>query len=254
MVQRLKLHRRVLISAIITVLVVASLGAAFAYQQALINKQATTTKLSVTLSTNQTSIFQGNSTKIPIEVSLTGNSENFTLTSAVNSSKVNCSFDRANGSSSFNSTLTVNVDDSAQGGNYSVTVKASSTSVSTNTSCLITVLVRNVTVSGKVNLSAGWTEITSLIFEDTRTNEKVTIQAKSRLTTFVPKNMGFYNITDHIFRVTLKNQDSYSVTATFTFGVMNIFSGSDVIGNLTVSTPARGNVMTGQEFTLTSRG
>ena len=98
------------------------------------------------------------------------------------------------------------------------------------------------------------TEITSLIFEDTRTHEKVMIDAKTRLTTFVPKNMGFYNVTDHIFRVTLKNQDSYSVTATFTFGVFNIFSDSDVIGNLTVSTPAGGNVMTGQEFTLTSRG
>ncbi len=249
-------YRRVLIvAAIIVVLVVASIGALIVYDQS----KPTQTQLGITISTNQTSILQGNSTKIPINISLTGNPEKVDLTSIVNSSKINCYIDPANGSSSFNSTLTVNVDDSVQGGNYYVTVKASSPTTSANASCIITVLSRNITASGQVNLmpgnlaSEGWNvQITSLMFQDTRTNENVTIEPKSNVI-FIPKNLDFYNMTDQTFRVTLKNQDFYYVTANYAFGIVNFFpfSGSVVIGNLTVSTPAGNNMMPGQDFTVT---
>jgi hypothetical protein len=224
--------RRVAIAAIIVVLVIASVGAVIAYQQ------VTTTKLSVTISTNQI-VYQGNSTKIPITMKLTGNPENVDLTSVVNSSEIKCSFDRANGSSSFDTKLTVNVDDSAQGGNYSVTVKASSPTTSANASCIIMVLSRNVTVSGKINIASSiWDmQLDSLIFENTRTDEKVTIKPQ---------------IKDETFTVTLKNQDFYYVTANYSFGVLDFlpFSRSIIIGNLTVSSPAGSNMMPGQDCTL----
>ena len=242
MIQKPTLHRRVLIAAIIAVLVIAFVGGVIVY------KQVTTTKLSVTISSNQTSILQGNSAKIPVKISLTGNPENVELTSAVNSSKINCFFDRTNGSSSFDNTLTVNVDDSAQGGNYSVTVRASSSTTSANASCTITVLTRNVTVSGKINIAPStvadfshnrlWdVQLDSLIFEDKRTGENVTIKPQ---------------INDETFTLTLKNQDFYYVTANYSFGVLDFlpFSRSVVIGNLTVSTPAGSNMMPPQDFTL----
>jgi hypothetical protein len=241
MIQKLTLRKWILITGIIAILVVAFVGAAIVY------KQMTTTKLSVTISSNQTSILQGNSAKIPVTISLTGNPENIELTSAVNSSKINCFFDRTNGSSSFDNTLTVNVDDSAQGGNYSVTVSASSATTSANASCIITVLARNVTVSGKINIH--WTVWTmrfdSLMFEDSRTGEKVTVP--------ISKEIYEGNVN---FTVDLKNQDFYNVTANYYFGieVFYPFGRSDVIGNLTVSTPDGSNMMPGQDFTLTPGG
>jgi hypothetical protein len=241
MIQKLTLRKWILITGIIAILVVAFVGAAIVY------KQMTTTKLSVTISSNQTSILQGNSAKIPVTISLTGNPENIELTSAVNSSKINCFFDRTNGSSSFDNTLTVNVNDSAQGGNYSVTVSASSSTTSANASCIITVLARNVTVSGKINIH--WTVWTmrfdSLMFEDSRTGEKVTVP--------ISKEIYEGNVN---FTVDLKNQDFYNVTANYYFGieVFYPFGRSDVIGNLTVSTPDGSNMMPGQDFTLTPGG
>jgi hypothetical protein len=225
--------RRFAIGAIIVVLVVASIGAAIVYNQ------VTATKLNVIISTNEINMLQGNSAKIPIRISLTGNPEKITLTSIVNASKINCYFDPATGSSSFNTKLTVNVDDSAQGGNYSVTVKASSSTTSANASCIIMVLSRNVTVSGKINIASSiWDmQLDSLIFENTRTDEKVTIKPQ---------------IKDETFTLTLKNQDFYYVTANYSFGVLDFlpFSRSIIIGNLTVSTPAGSNMMPGQDFTL----
>ena len=263
MTQKQIQYRRVLIvAAIIVVLVVAFIGASIVYNKLPHNQLTTQTQLGVTISTNQTSILQGTSIKIPINISLTGNPENVDLTSIVNSSKINCYFDPANGSSSFNTTLTVNVDDSAQGGNYSVTLKASSPTTAANASSIITVLSRNIIVSGHVNLmpdklnSEGWNvQITSLMFEDTRTNENVTIEPKDHVI-FIPKNLNFYNMTDQTFRVTLKNQDFYNVTANYAFGIVDFFpfSGSVAVGNLTVSAPAGSNMMPAQDFTVTPEG
>ena len=210
MIQKLTLRKWILITGIIAILVVAFVGAAIVY------KQMTTTKLSVTISSNQTSILQGNSAKIPVKISITGNPENYELTSAVNSSRINCFFDRTNGSSSFDNTLTVNVDDSVQGGNYSVTVKASSSSTSANASCIITVLARNITVSGKINVgSSVWAVwLDSLTFEDARTGENITTKLNNPFDS--PSN-GSYNDS---FKITLKNQEYYDVVSNYTFGVL----------------------------------
>ena len=238
--------RRVAIAAIIVVLVVASIGAVIVYNQ------VTATKLQVSISTNQTSILQGNSTKIPVGISLTGNPENVELTSAVNSSKINCFFDRTNGSSSFDNTLTVNVDDSAPGGNYSLTIKASSSTTMANASCIITVLARNVTVSGKINVGSSVWDVwlDSLMFEDARTGENVTTKLNNPF--YSPGN-GSYN---DAFKVTLKNQEYYDVVSNYEFGTLDFFpfSSSNLIGNLTVSAPAGSNMMPGQDFTLTPGG
>ena len=122
-----------LVSIIVVVLIASTIGAVIIYNQ------FTTTRINLRLSTNQTDVLQGSSVKIPIKISLTGNPENVELTSVVNSSKINCYIDPANGSSSFNSTLAVNVDDSAQGGNYSVTLKTSSPTITANASWIIMV-------------------------------------------------------------------------------------------------------------------
>lgn len=243
MIKKPTLHRRVLVAGIIAVLVVAFVGAVIVYEQ------VTTTKLSVTISSNQTSILQGNSAKIPVKISLTGNPENVELTSVVNSSKINCFFDRTNGSSSFDNTLTVTVDDSAQGGNYSLNIKASSSTTMANASCIITVLARNVTVSGKINVGSSIWDVwlDSLIFEEIRTGENVTTKLNN--SPYSPGN-GSYN---DAFKVTLKNQEYYNVVLNYEFGTLDFFpfSSSDLIGNLTVSEPAGSNMMSGQDFTLT---
>jgi hypothetical protein len=101
------------------------------------------------------------------------------------------------------------------------------------------VLSRNVTVSGKINIASSiWDmQLDSLIFENTRTDEKVTIKPQ---------------IKDETFTLTLKNHDFYYVTANYSFGVLDFlpFSRSIIIGNLTVSSPAGSNMMPGQDFTL----
>jgi hypothetical protein len=242
-------RRNIFIAAIVIIVLVIS--SIFALIE---NNPLTTTRISLSLSTNQTDILQGNSTKIPIKISLTGNPEKNTLTSIVNASKINCDFDPANSSSSFNTTLTINVDDSAQGGNYSVTVKATSPVATANASCIITVLTRNVTVSGKINIaSSNWSVwLDSLTFKDVRTGEN--IKTKLNGSFYSPDNSSqiTFRYTD-TFAITLRNKDFYYVEANYEFGVLDFFpfSNSELIGNLTVSTPAGNNMMPYQDFTLT---
>ena len=246
MVQTSTQRRNILIASIIVVgLLVSTVGGVILYNQ------LATTRISLSLTTNQTSILQGNSTKIPITISLKGNPAKVDLASEVNSTKIKCYFDPANSSSSFNSTLTVNVDDSAQGGNYALTIKASSPTTTANALCIITVLTRDVTVSGKINIvSTKWAvpQVDYLTFENTRTGEKVM---------WVPQieRIGPYgSIFDNNFSLTLRNQDFYYVTASYSRWTIGgeISSRSDVIGNLTVFSTARSNMMPGQDFLLTA--
>ena len=76
--------RRVAIAAIVVVLVIASVGAVIVYNR------VTATKLNVSISMNEASILQGNSTKIPISIKLTGNPEKIDVDKRINSSKINC--------------------------------------------------------------------------------------------------------------------------------------------------------------------
>ena len=115
-------------------------------------------------------------------------------------------------------------------------------------------LSRNVTVSGKIiEASSHWDIwLDSLTFEDIRTDENVTTKLNGSF--YSPDNGSYvtHGYTDS-FTVTLKNQASYCVMANYEFGVLDFlpFSSSDLIGNLTVSTPAGSNIMSGQDFTLT---
>ncbi len=242
-------RKNIMIAAIIVViLVVSSVGAVMVYNQ------LTTTRISLSLLTNQTQVIQGSSTQIQVNVDSKGNPENTTLIAIPNSTSIHCSFSPASGKSSFNSMLTVDVDDSVRGGNYSVTIKASSPTATANVSCILTVLSRNITVSGKIiEVSSHWDIwLDSLMFEDARTDQNVTTKLNGSL--YSPDNGSnvTHGYTD-AFTVTLKNQESYRVVANYWFGVLDFlpFSSSELIGNLTVSTPAASDIMSGQDFTLT---
>jgi hypothetical protein len=226
-------------SIIIAVLVASSIGTVIIYNQ------LTTTRISLSLSTNQTSILQGSSSQIQVNVESKGNPENTALTANSNSSSIQCSFTPATGKSSFTSTLKINVPDSVPTGNYSLTVKASGSTTMANASCMISVLGKNVTVSGGIQVFSSWAvNIDSLQFKDIRTNAIFTVAY-----TYGQNGENGYSIV-------LRNDETYNVTVNFHYGVLDFtpFSASIYLGNLTVYAPAGSNVMQGQDFTLNYAG
>jgi len=215
------------------VLVVSSIGAA------IIINQLTVTRISLSLSTNQTEVIQGSSSQIQVNVDSKGTPENTTLIANLNSSSIQCSFAPATGKSSFNSTLTINVSDSTPSGNYSLTVKISSDTTISNASCIISVLNKNVTVSGIIGVTSPYAvSIDSLQFKDLQTDAVYTIA--------FPSTAGYASD----YSIVLRNEETYNVTVNFNYGLPNFtpFSASGFIGNLTVNAPAESNTMQGQDF------
>jgi hypothetical protein len=93
---------------VIVVLVISSIIALIEYNQ------LTTTRINLSLSTNQTNVIQGSNSQIQVYVTSIGNAENVTLSSNVGLSSINCTFEPAFGESNFTSTLTYAVPDSLQ--------------------------------------------------------------------------------------------------------------------------------------------
>jgi len=231
-------RRKILIASIvIIVLVISSIGAVIIYNQ------LTATRIKLSLSTNETSILQGSSSQIQVNVKSKGHPENATLTASLNSSAIQFSFSPATGRSSFNSTLTINVPDSTPTTNYSLTVTALGDGAMANASCIISVLSRNVSVSGTISiaLEAPFIGIDSLQFQD--------IQTKADYAATLSQT-GNENESDYC--VILKNQDVYNVIVSFRYALTSIpppsFASGNV-GNVTVYAPVGNSTITGLNFT-----
>jgi hypothetical protein len=231
-------RRNILITAIIiVVLVVSSVTAVIIYNQ------LATTRISLSLSTNQTSTLQGSSSQIQVNVESKGHPEKTTLTASLNSSSIQCSFSPATGKSSFNSTLMINVPDSTPTANYSLTVIASGDGAMANASCIISVPSQNVTVSGTISiaLEAPFISIDSLQFQG--------IQTKAVYAATLSQT-GNENESD--YSVILKNQDVYNVIVSFRYALTSIpppsFASGNV-GNVTVYVPVGNSTITGLNFT-----
>ena len=242
-----KKQRNIIIaSIIIVVLVVSSIGAVIIYNQ------LTATRISLSLSTNQTEVIQGSSSQIQVNVDLKGNPENTTLTAMPNLTSINCSFAPATGSSSFNSTLTINVPDSTPTGNYSLIVGAASSDTTiANASCIVSVEGKNVTVSGQIHVTSNVSlDVDSLQFEDTRT-----MAIYSVIPSFAYYG-GEYTNNFYSYTIVLSNEETYNVTVNFHWGVadFNPFAESGSMGNLTVFAPAGSDTMQGQDFSYAHLG
>ncbi len=237
-----KKQRNIIIaSVILVVLVVSSIGAVIIYNQ------LTTTRISLSLSTNQTEVIQGNSSQIQVNIDSKGNPENTTLTAMLNSTSMQYSFAPATGSSSFNSTLTINAPDSTPSGNYSLTVKITSDTTISNASCIISVLNKNVTVTGQIVVTSPYAvSMDSLQFKDTRTMVIYTV-----VPYFEDSNYSYYS-----YSIALKNEETYNVTVNFNYGLPEFypFSASGFMGNLTVYAPAGSDTMQEQDFSYAHLG
>ena len=218
-------------------IVVSAIGAV------IIHNQLTITRISLSLSTNQTSILQGSNSQIQVNVESKGHPEKTALTASLNSSTIQCSFSPVTGMSSFNSTLTIKVPDSTPTANYSLTVIASGDAAVANASCIISVLSQNVTVSGTISivLEAPFISIDSLQFQN--------IQTKAVYAATL-SNTGNENESD--YNVILKNQDVYNVIVSFRYALTSIpppsFASGNV-GNVTVYVPVGNSTITGLNFT-----
>ena len=164
-------RRNILIaSTIIIGLAISSIGAVIIYNQ------LSTTRISISLSTNRINILQGQNSQIQVKVALSGNPENMTLNSKINSTDIKAEFDPSIGKSSFTSTLIIDVPDYTPTGNYSMSITASDNKEFANTSCVISVLNANVTVSGRIQVAfSGYEEINSLQFQDLQTKAVYTV-------------------------------------------------------------------------------
>jgi len=230
------------------VLVISSIGAVIIYNQ------LTNTRISLSISTNLTSILQGSNSQIQVNVESKGHPEKTTLTANLNSSFIQCSFTPATGKSSFNSTLTINVPDSTPTANYSLTVIASGDAAVANASCIISVLSENVKVSGEIRLGFPTSVfIDSLQFKDTRTMATYTATFEEgglSATTFEESGLNEAN-----YSIVLKNEETYNVSVNFDYGgfynfyyeppTLTPYSVTSFIGNITVYVSAGNSTITG---------
>jgi hypothetical protein len=226
----------IIASAVIGVLLVCSVFALIEYNQ------LTSTRISLSLSKNQINVLQGSSSQIQVDVDSKGNPENATLTALLNSTSIQCSFAPATGKSSFISTITINVPDSTPSENYSLTVKASGDTSMAHSSCMISVLSKNVTVSGKIQVTSPYAvNVDSLQFKDTRTMAIYTVNPS-----FEDGNDSYYS-----YNIILNNEETYNITVNFQYGLPSFtpFSANGFMGNLTVFAPAERDTMQNQDFT-----
>ena len=232
-------HKNILKAAIIiAVIVVSSIGTVIIYNQ------LTATRISLSLSTNQIKVIQGNSSQIKVSIDSKGNPENITLTAILNSSSIQYSFMPAISRSSFNTTLTIEVPDSTQTGNYSLAIEASGDTTMAEAFCTISVLSANVTVSGNVRMDYAFAGgyLTSIQFEDNQTRAVYVV------------NFPFISITSpsRDYSIVLQNEHTYNVTINFYEGVGNIQSPYIYqAGTFHVYAPAGSNSITNQNFNRT---
>lgn len=186
---------------------------------------------------NQTEVIQGSNSQIQVYVTSIGKAENVTLSSNVNSSGINCTFEPNFAESNFTSTLTYTVPDSTPTGEYPVTITASSDGQETNVSSVLSVLSNAgaITVSGKAGSNAlSEPFLSSLIgiqFTDTQTGTKTSFDFH-----FPPpptlNPFGTYSVI-------LMNEHTYNVTISYYIGptANNMTPKVDYIGNFTVQAP-----------------
>jgi len=212
-------------------------------------------QLDVTVSINQTNVYQGGSLQAEVNVKSNGKPENVTLSYSADSSGIDCSFKPAMGTSNFTSTITMNVPDSTPSGNYSITVTASAGGAKENSSSYaISVLGANelsptVTVSGTVEvgipLLGFGIRLNAIVFVDTQTNSTTF----ANLPTTYP--YGNQNPASGTYSVILENEHTYNVTVSVFLGPNNEESAPETFkASLYVYAPAGNTTMPGQDFFL----
>jgi hypothetical protein len=230
----------IIASIVIVVLVISSICALIEFNQ------LTTTRINLSLSTNQTNVIQGSNSQIQVEVTSIGKAENITLSSNVGLNSINCTFEPTTGKSNFTSTLTMNVPDSTPTGNYPVTIIASSDGQAVNASSVLSVLSANVTVSGKaasgnaqiynnsgyLHLVVGVSSLIGIQFTDIQTGTKTSFSFS-----FTPPLSSTNAIG--VYSVTLMNEHTYNVTISYYWGpsFSNVSQFTDDISNFTVYAP-----------------
>lgn len=215
------------------VLLVSAIAAYAIFHQPTAGQTAT--KLSLTVSMNQTDVIQGSNSQIQVKVTSIGKPENVTLSSNVGLSSINCTFEPAFGESNFTSTLIYAVPDSTPTGKYPVTIIASSDGQETNVSSVLSVLSNAgaITVSGKANsnaLTIGGSRLIGIQFTDIQTGAETSFSFTSQPSA----NSGI-----GVYSVILMNEHTYNVSISYYwgFGIHNIPQ-TDDIGNFTVHVPA----------------
>ena len=158
MTQTVGIRRTIIITSIVVMILLISLVAALIEhnQSATTRIQSATTRINLYLVDNPTDMLQGSSSHFIVLVASIGKAENITLSSNVGLSGINCTFEPTIGTSNFTSTVTLNVPDSTQTGNYTVTVIASGDGQEANVSSVLSVLSANliagdIVVSGRAN-------------------------------------------------------------------------------------------------------
>lgn len=221
----------IIASIVIVVLVISSIIALVGYNQ------LTTTRINLSLSTNQTDVIQGTNSKIQIEVTSNGKAENITLSCNVGLSSINCTFEPSIGISNFSSTLTVNVPDSTATGNYSLTVTASSDGKIETATYFVSVISANVTVSGTVeagNFAAFNVSLNQIQFVDIQTGATTTAGFQSSYSPTPITSRGTYSAI-------LQNEHTYHASVSVSFGPSGRFTFD--CGNVYVYAPPGNRTM-----------
>jgi hypothetical protein len=198
----------------------------------------TPTQLDVDVSMNQTIVVQGSTLEAEIKVTSIGTNEKITL-EGKSSSDIQFSFEPATGTSNFTSILTMIVPNSTPTGNYSVIVTASSGKAVENASYNLTILRANVTISGTVkarSLVSFDFNLSQIKFADTQTTATTVFNLSSN---------------PSIYSVTLQNEHSYNVTASYYLITLSGEKGNSFIlngNNLYVYAPAGKSTISGQNY------
>jgi methionine-rich copper-binding protein CopC len=242
MTQTSNKRRNIIIASLIVVVLLISAIAAYAvFHQPTAGQ--TPTELFLTISMNQTEVIQGSNSQIQVYVTSIGKAENVTLSSNVNSSGVNYTFEPAFGESNFTSTLTYTVSESTPTGEYPVDIIASSDGQTVNVSSVLSVLsnVGAITVSGKVGSNAlSQPFLSSLIgiqFTDTQTGTETSFYFHFP----PPPSLNPFGT----YSVILMNKHTYNVTISYYIGpsANNMIQKVDYVGDFTVQAPAGENAI-----------
>jgi hypothetical protein len=167
LVQKSTKRRNILIASLIMIMVLFASLTVFYHQ---LTSNQLSTRLSLNISLNQSSVIQGNSLQAQVNVVSLGKAENITLTSNSTSSGINCVFEPSTSESNFTSRLAVNVPDSMPTGNYSITITAFGNGQEQKASFVVSVLSANVTVSGSIVVYHLWIPPTEVQFINAETH------------------------------------------------------------------------------------
>lgn len=161
-------HRKYSIASVIAIVILFASLTVF-YNQYTSNQLST--KLSLNISLNQSSVIQGNNLQAKVHVVSIGKVENITLTSNSSSSGIDCIFEPSTGESNFTSKLTVNVPDNTPTGNYTIAITAFDNEQEQKASFALLVLSAKITVSGSIIVYHLWIPPTEVQFINIETHE-----------------------------------------------------------------------------------